>query len=139
VRSGYELWANPGMVVDHEPRPTLAGWVRNVFLYGRGRSFFLKRHPEEIHLKFFAPAAVVAAYLAAGLWGMLRGTPLSPVGALAAIHLGGIALLLVAETRRQGGGLRVWMAATIVAWLTHLAYGAGFLYELPWRRDRFVR
>jgi glycosyltransferase involved in cell wall biosynthesis len=137
-RKGYTLWANPGMVVDHVARPTLRGWLRNVFLYGRGRSFHLKRHPEDFHLKFLAPAAVVIAYAAAVLLDVVNGMPPPRLAALAAVHLSCIGLLLAGETRRQGGGLRVWLAACVTVWLTHLTYGAGFLYELPRRRDKFV-
>lgn len=138
LHMGYTLWANPGMVVDHVARPTLLSWVRNVFLYGRGRCFHLKRHPEEIHLKFLAPAAVVLAYAVAALADAYRAEPFPPVTALAALHLVGCSVLLVGETRRQGGGFAVWVAASLVVWLTHLAYGAGFFFELPRRRDRFV-
>lgn len=139
LAKGYALWADPGLVVNHVARPTLPSWLRNVFLYGRGRSFHLKRHPEDIHLKFLAPGAVVLAYGAAALSGTLQRAPLALVAPLAGVHLACIAVLLAGETRRQGGGWRVWLAATAVVWLTHLAYGAGFLFELPWRRDKFVR
>jgi glycosyltransferase involved in cell wall biosynthesis len=138
LRGGYTLWAYPGMVVDHVARPTLREWVRNVFLYGRGRAFHLKRQPGDLHLKFLAPAAVVLAYLASALLSLASGSLLWFV-LLAGTHLASIAALLVGETRRQQGGVRVWLAATVVVWLTHVAYGAGFLYELPWRRNRFER
>jgi GT2 family glycosyltransferase len=138
LRDGYTLWANPGMVVDHVARPTLREWGRNVFLYGRGRAFHLKRQPGDLQVKFLAPAAVVLVYLGAALLSLASGSPLWLL-LLAGVHLASIAALLVAETRRQHGGLRVWLAATGVVWLTHLAYGAGFLYELPWARNRFVR
>jgi GT2 family glycosyltransferase len=134
----YWLWAEPGMVVDHVARPTLRGWLRNVFLYGRGRSFHLKRHPGELNPKFLAPPAVVLAYLVVTLLGGLEGAALKPLALLIASHLSGIGVLLIAETRRQGGGVTVWLAAAAVVWLTHLAYGAGFLYELPRGGDRFV-
>jgi glycosyltransferase involved in cell wall biosynthesis len=135
---GYSLWATPGMIVDHVARPTLRGWLGNVFLYGRGRSFHLKRQPDDFHLKFLAPAAMALAYPAAALIGAVSGAPLTALALLAALHLGCIGVLLAGETRRQGGGMRVWSAACATLWLTHLAYGAGFLYELPRRSDKFV-
>lgn len=135
---GYTLWTTPGMVVDHVARPTLRGWLRNVFMYGRGRSFHLKRQLEDIHLKFLAPAAVVVAYLAVALLGVVNGTPLSNLAILSATHLTCIGLLLAGETRRQGRGFLVWLVACLTVWLTHLAYGAGFLYELPRSADTFV-
>lgn len=138
VRRGYTLWTNPGMVVDHTARPTLGGWLRNVFLYGRGRCFHLKRHVEDLHPKFIAPPAVVLAYAAAAGWDILFAAPVSWLAVLIGAHLGGSSLPMVAETRRQGGGPAVWLTASMVVWLTHLAYGCGFLFELPRRRDKFV-
>jgi len=138
VRKGYVLWANPDMAVDHALRPTLRSWLRHMFLYGRGRSFYLKRHGEDFHPKFLAPAAVVLLYALAALWNLGFGRPVLWLSVLAGAHLSGIALLLAAETRRQRGGLRVWSAASVVAWLTHLSYGSGLLFELPRKRDKFV-
>jgi glycosyltransferase involved in cell wall biosynthesis len=138
LRHGYSLWANPGMVVDHVARPTLRSWARNVFLYGRGRAFHLKRQPQDLQLKFLAPAAVVLVYLAAALVGLCNGGGLAWPALVAAAHWSGIAVLLVGEVRRQQADVRVWLAAVGVVWITHLAYGAGFLFELPWRRDKFV-
>ncbi|MDX2169592.1 MAG: glycosyltransferase [Deltaproteobacteria bacterium] len=136
--AGYTLWADPGPVVDHAARPSLAGWVRNVFLYGRGRTFHLQRHPEDFDVKFLAPPAAVLAYLAALSWDVVGAGGPSLFALLLLVHLGAVAVPVAAETRRQGGGWRVWAAATAVVWLTHLAYGAGFLFELPRRRDVFV-
>jgi glycosyltransferase involved in cell wall biosynthesis len=138
-RAGYTLWANPHMTVDHIARPTLWSWLRNVFLYGRGCSFQLKRHPEDLDAKFLAPPAVVLAYVAAGLVDLgASGLPVR-LALLACAHLSGVALFLLGEARRQHAGLRVWIAASVVGWLTHLTYGAGFLFELPRSRDRFVQ
>lgn len=138
LANGYTLWAEPGLVVDHVPRPTLLAWVRNVFLYGRGRSFHIKRHPADLHVKFLAPAAVVLAYVAVALWSLLVDESTRTLVILTAAHLVSLAVLLGPEARRQGSGIRVWLAAIVVVWLTHLAYGAGFLFELPRRHDKFV-
>ncbi len=139
IEAGYTLWADPGMTVAHALPPTLRGWIGKMFLYGRGRSFYLKRNPSAFHPKFLAPAAVVLAYAAAALWTGGPGGPLLRVALLALAHIGSAAVLLSGEARRQGAGLIVWVAAAVVVWLTHLSYGAGLLYELPRRRDQFAR
>ena len=138
LRKGYALWSNPPMVVDHALRPTLGSWLRNMFLYGRGHCFQLKRHPADFHPKFLAPAAVVLAYAAAVLWDAGSGSPALSVAMLAGAHLSGIAVLLAGEARRQRAGLAVWMVASAVVWVTHLGFGSGLLFELPRRRDKFV-
>jgi GT2 family glycosyltransferase len=138
VCAGYTLWANPNMAVEHALRPTLRSWLRNMFLYGRGRCFHLKRHPSELHPKFLAPAAVVVAYTAAMLWDLWAGIFPRCLGIVAGLHLLGIAALLAGAARRQQAGWTTWIAATAIVWLTHLTYGIGLLVELPRRRDRFV-
>ncbi len=139
IGARYTLWADPGMTVEHALPPTLSGWIGKMFLYGRGRSFYLKRNPSAFHPKFLAPAAVVLAYAAAALWMGGPGGPVFRIALLALAHIASAAVLLAGETRRQGAGLTVWVAAAVVVWLTHLSYGAGLLYELPRRRDQFVR
>ncbi len=136
--AGYTLWANPGMAIEHSLPPTLASWIGKMFLYGRGRSFYLKHNPSAFHPKFLAPAAAVLAYFAAALWLTGPGGPVLRLAAVAAAHLTAVAVLLAGETRRQRGGPSVWVVAAVVVWLTHLSYGAGLLYELPRRRDRFT-
>lgn len=138
VRAGFTLWANPGMTVEHALPRKWSTWVGKMFRYGRGRSFYLKRNPKDLHPKFLAPAAAALAYPAAALFIGGPATPALRVAMVALAHLASLAALLGPETYRQRGGLREWMAATAVVWLTHLSYGSGLLFELPRRRDRFV-
>ena len=138
VQAGYTLWANPHMTVEHALRPTLRSWLRNMYQYGRGRCFHLKRHPAELHPKFLAPIAVVLTYGAAALWDIRSGGVPRWLMLVAGLHLGCIGALLATEATRQRAGLRTWIAATAIVWLTHLVYGTGLLAELPRRRDRFA-
>src|SRR5262249_12189574 len=137
LHTGYTLWANPEMSVEHALRPTLQAWLRNMFLYGRGHCFQLKRHPADFHPKFLAPAAVVLGYVAAAGLDIVRSMPPFRLAALASAHFLSIALLLAAEARRQRAGLAVWIMATMVVWLTHLGFGSGLWFELPRQRDKF--
>jgi glycosyltransferase involved in cell wall biosynthesis len=136
--AGYTLWANPAMIVEHALRPTLRGWLRNMYLYGRGRCFHLKRRPSEFHPKFLAPLAVALAYVAAVVLDLCTGGAPRWLAAVVAVHVGGVAALLAGAAIRQRAGLRTWLAATAVLCLTHLCYGSGVLAELPRRRDRFA-
>jgi glycosyltransferase involved in cell wall biosynthesis len=134
--AGYTLWSNPAMAIEHAQRSTLASWLRSMYRYGRGRCFYLKRHPEEFHVKFLAPAMVVATYLLAGAIDVFTGAPFwLPVVATA--HGLGVAVLLLPEAYRQRSGASTWAAATVMVTLTHLAYGAGLLVEIPRSRRRF--
>src|SRR6185369_10966475 len=107
--------------------------------YGRGRCFFLKRHPSAFQAKFLLPVCVAIVYLLAVTIDLAAGRIAFPTLILLSMgHVATIAVVLAAETRRQGGGWAVWLGATLVLWLTHLGYGFGMLRELPRRRGRFV-
>jgi cellulose synthase/poly-beta-1,6-N-acetylglucosamine synthase-like glycosyltransferase len=135
--AGYTLWSNPPMAVDHAQRSTFASWLRNMFRYGRGRCFYLKRHPEDFHAKFLAPAVVVATYLLAAAIDVHDGVPYwLPIVAVA--HWLGVAALLLPESYRQRSSPTTWLAATMMVALTHLTYGAGLLAEVPRSSRRFT-
>jgi glycosyltransferase involved in cell wall biosynthesis len=134
--AGYTLWTNPAMAIEHAQRATLGSWLRNMFGYGRGRCFYLKRHPEDFHVKFLAPAVVVAVYLLATIIDVRVGMPFW-LPAVAIAHGLGIAALLLPEAYRRRSSAKTWMAATLIVGLTHLAYGAGMLTEIPRSRRRF--
>ncbi|HYD46845.1 MAG TPA: glycosyltransferase, partial [Terriglobales bacterium] len=125
---GYSLWAHPGMVVEHALRPTLASWLRNMFVYGRGRCFHSKRHPEDAHPKFLAPLAVGLAYMMSAAAG-----PAGPV-LVGTLHAAGVAALLLPESRRQRASIATYTSAVAITCMTHLAYAAGMLAELPRRK-----
>jgi hypothetical protein len=134
--AGYTLWSNPAMAIEHAQRSTLARWLRSMFRYGRGRCFYLKRHPEEFHVKFLAPALVVATYLLAAMIDVYSEAPFW-LPLVAAAHGLGVAALLLPEAWRQRSSAMTWAAATLMVTLTHLAYGAGLLAEIPRSRRRF--
>ena len=139
VVAGFTLWTNPAMAIEHAPRPSLRQWLRNMYLYGRGRCFFLKRHPNAFQAKFLLPVCVAIVYLLALMIDLAaRRIAFPTLMLLSVAHVTTIAVVLAAETRRQGSRWAVWLRATLVLWLTHLSYGLGMLRELPRRRDRFV-
>lgn len=135
-RRGYELWVEPGFAVAHAPRATLAAWLSNMFLYGRGRTFDFKQAPEDLEAKFWAPAMMVLLYVA-GVISLVVGSAVG-LATLAVVHVASVGGVLVMPARRRGAGAQVWLAATVVVCLTHVSYGAGQIYELARRRDRFV-
>jgi len=93
-----------------------------MFLYGRGRRFYLSRHARAGELKYYVPALAALAY-AVGIF-----MPLALL-ALCLAHglVIGVGLLLAVKDNREG--LAAWAAALGLTWLTHLCYGTGFLVE----------
>lgn len=119
---GATMRGNPGMVVDHLLRPTVGAWLKNMLLYGAGRCLFIRRHPSSFHAKFLIPPILVVAYL-----GTLCLPPLTI--ALAVAHAAGVALLLLPAKVRGRFSLAAWGKASAIVWLTHMAYGWGYLRE----------
>lgn len=137
TRSGYSLWSHPGMEVEHALRPSVPAWIRNMFLYGRGRCYFTKRHPRAFELKFLAPLAIVGVYLA--VLGGSFGHPFGAIGLSLVVlgHLGACLLALAPTALRRSVPVRLWVGTSLLALATHLAYGLGEFYELPRSSRRF--
>jgi len=58
---GYKLKYIPGANVIHYQRDNYMRWAKNMFYYGRGRSWLICRHPQSFSLLFAVP--VVALFL----------------------------------------------------------------------------
>lgn len=130
-KAGFQLWAEPGMRSDHALRPSLPSWLKNMVLYGRGRFYFNRRHPDAREWKFLLPAAVVVGYFIA----MVLAFTLSPwvLVLYAGLHFFGVAAGLWPTARRLGAAFSDFALATVTTWATHLAYGWGFLREITGR------
>ncbi len=63
VKAGYKIFYIPGAVVRHKMRPGLFSWLKNVFLYGRGRTQLLRKHPGHFGLMYLVPPSIVFALL----------------------------------------------------------------------------
>ncbi len=130
-KAGFQLWAEPGMRSDHALRPSLPAWLANMVLYGRGRFYFNRRHPEAREWKFLLPAAVVVGYFITFALALVA-SPWFLFG-YAALHFTGVAAGLWSTARRTGAALSDFALATVTTWATHLAYGWGFLSEIRGR------
>jgi GT2 family glycosyltransferase len=124
---GYELWVEPGMKVEHALRPTFSGWLKNMYLYGRGRWFFIQKHFDSFEVKFLAPALISFLYLASsGLWWV---SPLFLLGLMAA-HWLIVGAIVVLEVIRKKSSILIWLTTTTLIFLTHIVYGFGFLRQM---------
>jgi GT2 family glycosyltransferase len=137
IEAGYELRSNPNMVVEHALRPSLAGWLENMFLYGRGRCFFIKHHLGSLHLKYLVPSAVVSWYGLAFVYKLIEISNFT-FELTIALHFLGIALGILPQTLKRKKGFLVWIAASWIVLATHLCYGLGFLREIVGSKKKFV-
>ena len=128
-QAGFQCIASPKFSVDHYLRPTVLAWVQNIFLYGRGRFFHMRKNRNDFQPLFLIPGGIVLIYLGAllldGAGGRLVGFSL----VLTLLHLLSIGFFLAPKAMRERRTLSVWLGATGLVWLTHLAFGFGFLRQ----------
>jgi succinoglycan biosynthesis protein ExoA len=96
--AGLPAYLHPDLCVDYRPRSSLAGLLRQMIRYGRGRAHLMARHPREIpwSLVLVSGFAVIAlvALAALGPWA---------AALLLVIPLGGWVLAVAVESARLAG------------------------------------
>jgi glycosyltransferase involved in cell wall biosynthesis len=122
--AGYRLIYEPAAVVAHRWRTSLAGWVRSIEVYGKGRSWLMRKDARHVKPVFFAPMALLACFAAAPLaaWSWWLAMP---AGAYLAVTA--TIALLVCITRRRTAYVPAVFAIYV---LTHLAYAVGQLHGM---------
>ncbi|HPQ70314.1 MAG TPA: glycosyltransferase [bacterium] len=127
TRLGYRIVFLAGAQVEHKMRPDLRSWFRNVYVYGRGRTQIIKKHPDHFRLKYAAPPLiplVLAAFVLAP-WLPLLALPLP-------LYLAATALLARRLCARQGKR-HLWSMAFVILAGNPIAYGIGMIHGL-WHR-----
>ena len=127
AKAGYKIFYLPGAVVLHKMRPGLFSWLKNVFLYGRGRTQLIRKHPDHFSLMYLMPPLIVLG---------LSLTPLAlyhPIFLLSLFYFvapGFIAWYLCLKADKPDV---VEQAYAILA-LNPIAYGLGMIYGLIKKR-----
>ncbi|MEM7752538.1 MAG: glycosyltransferase, partial [Pseudomonadota bacterium] len=101
--TGQSLVAISDAVVIHHQRSDLGSWARNMYTYGKGRTWLIRRHPNAYSPVFLGPKLV----------------PL-----VLPLYLVAIALLALALCLRAGRPA-LWPRLTALFAATHLPYGLG--------------
>ena len=122
-KAGYKIYYLPGTVVQHKMRPTLRSWLRNVFIYGRGRTQLIRKHHDHFTPMYAVPPLIALALLSVVL------APLHWIFLLPLIYFIPPFAIGVALCLRNKHPECVPWAALILA-LNPLAYGFGMLYAL---------
>ncbi len=100
---GYSLKAIPDAVVIHHQRADLLSWAKNMYAYGKGRTWLIRRHPNAWSPVFLAPPLV------------LLFLPLY----LACIAVVALVLCL------KSGKPALWVRLFALLVMTHIPYGLG--------------
>lgn len=132
--SGGKIWFNPNMQVSYRPRPRLKELAKQYFQYGTWRREVMRRHRDTVQARYLAPPVAVAAMglgTVAGLAASAGIAPrflrigwLAPVGYVAAITVGGLAI-----SRGQEPAVRVRVPAVLAT--MHISWGVGFITSRP--------
>lgn len=112
---GCSLVATPDAVVVHHQRADLRSWAKNMYAYGKGRTWLIRRHPNAWSPVFLIP-------------------PLVPV--LLPLYLICIAAISLGLCLRAGRP-SLWMRLTALFSATHLPYGFGQIAGLFNRGDNW--
>ncbi len=125
AHAGHRLLYSPEVWVHHRRRTNLAGYVEQMFRYGRGRALALLYAPGTFHVAYFAPVLLLA-YLV-GL-PVLAWVSLWSIAPLALYVLGSVVAAGAIAVRRRRPS---WFLALFALFaLTHLVYAAGLLASL---------
>jgi GT2 family glycosyltransferase len=127
-RAGLSCFFTPRVKAHYYPRSSLAGLLRQMVRYGRGRVRLLRKHPETFSLSGFIPAlfllGVVAGPLAALLFPWLAFLYFA-VLAVYGLAVGGVSVALAWRARDLR--LLPWLPAVFIA--IHGGAGFGMLQE----------
>ena len=50
-------------VISHKLRPTWQSWLKNMYVYGKGRMWLMRKHPDKIDVMLFAPVLLIFSML----------------------------------------------------------------------------
>lgn len=118
------MFYHPDLAVDHQRRPDLRSFVRQLYKYGRGRGqVIVRRGPS--HVAYFLPTALVL-YLTV-LPRLVIETPWALVPGAAWLAVVALTGLAVALRRRRPWELPV---AAVLTACVHLVYGIGVIAGL---------
>jgi GT2 family glycosyltransferase len=123
TRAGGRIVFIAGAEVEHKMRPDFRSWLRNVYLYGRGRTQIIKKHPNHLRAKFLVPPLLVAALALVFL------SPWQPLFLLPLLYFLAplpIAYRLCAKTGRAD----LWREAYLILAGNPIAYGVGMIHGL---------
>ena len=119
-KAGGTVWFDPGLSVGYRPRGSWTALAKQYYEYGFWKAEVVRRHPDSLRARQFAPAVLPAVLVSAVLAGFRHRRWWS-------IPAGYVGLLLV--------GTRSPRLAVLIA-VQHLSWGAGATRQLLVRRTR---
>lgn len=131
-QQGRQLVYLADAAVTHKLRATFASWLKNMFVYGKGRMWLMRKHPRQIKAVLLAPMALVTALL------LLPLVAFSPLFLSPLCYFLCIFSVSFAECLRRRSPRR-WLRLSALYIGTHFAYGLGEWYGLLKNREFYRR
>lgn len=137
-KRGYILLFEPRATISHRWREDLWSWMRNMEVYGKGRTWLMKKDPSHIKPQFAAPILLLIAFVLALLsalclvlnapswFCLLLGLPFITYCVLTLL----VSIYACASNKK----LLYVPAVFLVYAATHLSYGVGQIHGLFARR-----
>ncbi len=123
-RKGYRLIYEPKAVILHRWRESLWGWMKNMEVYGKGRSWLIKKDRRHAKPQFAAPLLLLGAF-ALSFFASICVWAAVPWS----IYLG-MTLLVSLYACLKHGKPHYLPIVFVIYVVTHLAYGVGQIHGL---------
>lgn len=123
IRAGYQYYYLANASVTHKLRATAGAWFKNMILYGKGRMWLIRKHPDMLNTIFLLPVALVLGITATPL---LFWQPIFAVPLLYFPIIGAISLFECVRNRR----MHLFFDLVKLYILTHFGYGLGEILAL---------
>ncbi len=125
---GYPMVYLAGVEVVHKLRPTWKSWLKNMYTYGKGRMWLMRKHPDKIDVMLLAPLLLTLSMILPFL------SVFSPFAALPLIYFPILIITSCIEAFRAGKMTYAPPLFVLYAG-THFAYGFGELIGILKNRD----
>ncbi len=122
--AGYEMVYLADTAVEHHMRSTFRSWIKNMFVYGKGRLWLMRKHPGRSELILFFPMLLVLAFLGA-IIGFVYPVFFIPLLLYLILVLLSSCMAVIREKQYS-----LWANLIFIFIATHLAYGLGEWYGL---------
>lgn len=124
-KAGYKFVYLKDSYVIHKLRTGPKSWAKNMFVYGKGRMWLIKKHRGMLNIFFIAPIILILSFLYVPCWNLLWYLPF--------YYLIFICLYSIYICGIKNLGLIPY--TVFLFFITHIPYGFGEIYGLFKKRN----
>ena len=134
LHSGGKIWMNPSIEAIYYSRASVSGLWKQYLQYGCWKVRVLQKHPGQMRVRQFAPAALVALVLVLAILALFARGVLFLAFGLMTLYLAVLVIATLSAVRKVGTRSFATIAFAFIA--LHWGYGLGFLFGLVkfWNR-----